>query len=93
MYKKRNTDTRFVNELTAIMAATALVSHFASQGFCCSCYFNTRCKIIELDVHFGEGRYPNTPQGYLYSSFEISSSMNRKVDGSKVLVKEYTFKY
>lgn len=47
----------------------------------------------ELDVHFDMNTYPKNPQGYLFTSYRVSSHeyyRNGKIE--RVRVKSYSFK-
>lgn len=63
----------FTTDIEAIMACNMMALYFASEGFLTITHLCMENGTYELCVHFDMGHTPTLPQGYLYSSYNITS--------------------
>lgn len=63
----------FKSDIEAIMACNMMALHFANEGFLTTTRLYMGTGSYELCVHFDLSHTPTLPQGYLYSSYNITS--------------------
>ena len=63
----------FINDMSAIMACNMMAMHFASEGFLTTTYMSKENGSYEVCVHFDLDHTPTLPEGYLYTSYNITS--------------------
>lgn len=82
----------FMNDMAAIMACNMMALHYASEGFLTTTSMCKENGSYEVCVHFDLNHTPTLPQGYLYSSYNITSH-NHYFNGkeSRIRCKTYRF--
>lgn len=63
----------FKSDIEAIMACNMMALYFANEGFLTTTRLCKENGCYEVCVHFDMGHTPTLPQGYLYSSYNITS--------------------
>ena len=63
----------FKTDIEAIMACNMMALHFANEGFLTTTSLNKESGRYEVCVHFEMEHTPTLPQGYLYTSYNITS--------------------
>lgn len=87
---------KFVNAAAAVMAMQAIQMLFALQGYLATSSINLEHGKVELTIHFEGQPFPTLPQGYKYTTKEVTSHYywsDADNQQSRVRCVEYTFKY
>ena len=89
---KSEKSVTFINDTAAIMAANMMAMYFASEGFLTTTYMNKANGSYEVCVHFDMWHTPTLPQGYLYTSYSITShDYSKNGLNSRIRCKTYRF--
>lgn len=70
---KSEKSVMFINDMAAIMACNMMALYFASEGFLTTTHMSKENGSYEVCIHFNLDHYPILPQGYLYTSYTITS--------------------
>lgn len=70
---KKADGKKFINAATAIMAMQAAQIYYALAGYVTTSSISLENGRCELTIHFDGKPYPTLPNGYLYSTKEITS--------------------
>lgn len=83
----------FKTDIEAIMACNMMALHFANEGFLTTTHLCKENGTYELCVHFDLRHTPTLPQGYLYSSYNITShEYNSYGETKRVRCKTFSFR-
>lgn len=63
----------YINEVTAILAATSVMTYFTLEGYLTTCYMSSETGHYEVQVHFDLSKYPTLPTGYSCTKFTLTS--------------------
>lgn len=70
---KKGDGQKFINAANAIMALQAAQMYYSLAGYCTSSSINLETGRCELTIHFEGKPFPTLPNGYKYSTKEITS--------------------
>lgn len=91
---KKGDGQKFINAANAIMAMQAAQIYYALAGYLTTSSINIENGRCELSVHFDGKPYPKLPNGYKYSTKEITShEFYSEVCGGVTRVRCLDFKY